>query len=45
MVTMKYGNYNFLIAMQNSIDLLIAYANKIAFGLSLKEHAVNQMMI
>jgi hypothetical protein len=30
---------------QGNIDLLIAYANKIALGLSMKEHAVNERMI
>jgi hypothetical protein len=31
--------------MQNNIDLLVAYANKIALALSIKEHAVNEIMI
>lgn len=31
--------------MQSSIDLLMAYANKIAFGLAIKEQAVNERTI
>lgn len=33
------------IIMQNNIDLMVAYANKIALGLAMKEHAVNQKTI
>ncbi len=31
--------------IQGNLDLLVAYANKIALGLSMKEHAVNERMI
>ena len=27
--------------IQDNLDLLVAYANKIALGLSMKEHAIN----
>lgn len=31
--------------IQGNLDLLVAYANKIALGLSMKEHAINERMI
>lgn len=31
--------------MQSKMDLVLAYANKIAFGLAIKEHSVNEKMI
>jgi hypothetical protein len=31
--------------IQSDIDLLAAYANKLALGLAMKQHAINEKMI